>query len=290
MLRKPEWLKVRLGGGATYAGVSGTLASRGLHTICQSGRCPNQGECWASGTASFLIGGDTCTRRCGFCATRTACPLALDADEPRRLAQSVRLMGLSHVVITSVDRDDLPDGGAAHWVATVEAVRSLCPETTIEVLLPDFMGKEGALEAVLATHPEIVAHNMETVARLTPGVRSRARYDYSLSVIATMAASGLVTKSGLMLGLGESLDEVRATMRDLRDAGCHVLTLGQYLQPRGVNLPVARYVTPQEFEELGRAGYDMGFRYVESGPLVRSSFHAARALSACGVGGKRRGQ
>lgn len=281
--RKPDWLKVKLGGGSTYAEVNKVLETHGLHTICSSGRCPNQGECWACGTASFLIAGDICTRSCRFCATTTGRPLPLDPEEPARIAQSVKLMALSHAVITSVDRDDLPDGGAAHWVQTLLAVRALCPQTTLEVLLPDFMDKLGALEMVLAERPHIAAHNLETVRRLTPSVRSRATYERSLEVVRRIAESGLVSKSGVMLGLGETLDEVHEAMRDLRAVGCEVLTLGQYLQPTHANFPVARYVSPEEFDALRETAYSLGFRYVESGPLVRSSFHAARALEACGL-------
>ncbi len=285
--RKPEWLKVALGGGRTYAGVSELLGQHGLHTICASGRCPNQGECWTSGTATFMLLGNICTRACRFCATPTGTPLPPDLNEPLRVAHSVRQMGLRHVVLTSVDRDDLPDGGAQQWVEVVEAVREVNPGTTVEVLLPDFLGKPGALEAVLATRPELVGHNVETVERLSPEVRSRARYGYSLTVLERIARAGLVPKSGLMLGIGERRDEVLATMDDLLRVGCQVLTLGQYLQPRRENLNVARYLTPEEFRELGEAARAKGFRYVESGPLVRSSFHAERALEACGIGAKK---
>ncbi len=281
--RKPEWLKVALGGGHTYAGVSELLHQQGLHTICASGRCPNQGECWANGTASFMILGNICTRACRFCATQTGIPLPPDINEPTRLAHSIQRMNLRHVVVTSVDRDDLPDGGAQHWADVVEAIREANPTTTVEVLLPDFLAKPGALELVLATRPELVAHNLETVERLSPEVRSRARYDYSLSVLERIASAGLVPKSGLMLGIGEEKNEILATMDDLRAVGCQVLTLGQYLQPRRENLNVVRYLTPEEFDELGDIARAKGFRYVESGPLVRSSFHAERALLACGI-------
>ena len=283
-IRKPDWLKVALGGGEVYAGVGHTIATHGLHTICSSGRCPNQGECWSNGTASFLILGDVCTRRCGFCATKSGCPEAPDAHEPMRIARSVQLMGLKHAVITSVDRDDLPDGGAALWASVIEQVRHLCPRITLEALLPDFMGKDGALEHVLSTKPDIVAHNMETVERLTPSVRSKARYDYSLGVIERMAGAGLRAKSGLMLGLGEEWDEIVQTMRDLVSVGCKILTVGQYLQPNRRHLPVRRYYSPDEFAELADVARSMGFLYVESGPLVRSSFHAENALKACGLG------
>lgn len=281
--RKPDWLKVDLGGGASYAGVSRTLASRGLHTICSSGRCPNQGECWREGTATFMILGDVCTRRCRFCATASGRPLPPDGQEAVRVAQSAREMGLRHAVVTSVDRDDLADGGAAQWRALIRAMRRESPGTTLEVLLPDFMGKPFALERVLGEGPEIAAHNIETVERLTPEVRSRAQYRYSLGVLSRIAASDAVCKSGLMLGLGESHEEVLRTLRDLREAGVSVVTIGQYLQPTRRHYPVQRYVSPDEFAALREEAESMGFRYVESGPLVRSSFHAARALAACGV-------
>lgn len=282
-LRKPAWLKVELGGGAHYAEVAQQLSKEGLHTICASGRCPNQGECWRAGTATFMILGDICTRSCRFCATAYGRPLPPTPDEAQRVARSIRLMRLRHAVVTSVDRDDLPDGGAAQWVELVETVRRECPGVTIEVLLPDFKGKGAALERVLATKPDIAAHNMETVARLTPQVRSKAEYANSLEVVARIAQSGVVAKSGLMLGLGERQEEVLETMRDLRQVGCEVLTIGQYLRPREENWPVDRYVTPEEFELLKEEGLAMGFTYVESGPLVRSSFRAASALEACGI-------
>ncbi len=282
-MRKPDWLKIRIGGGDVYAGVSRTLEERGLHTICSSGRCPNQGECWAAGTATFLLLGNICTRSCRFCATPTGHPLPPDAAEPEKIAQSVKILQLKHVVLTSVDRDDLPDGGAAHWVRVVEAIRAVMPKTSVEVLLPDFMGKEGALAQVLSSRPDIVAHNIETIERITPHVRSRAQYRYSLEVLRQIADAGAVCKSGIMLGLGETLAEVEQTMVDLRSVGCAVLTIGQYLQPRRTHIPVERYVTPEEFERLGVRARVLGFRYVESGPLVRSSFHAEKALAACGL-------
>lgn len=284
--RKPAWLKIRLGGGQTYSGVSQTIQGYGLHTICSSGRCPNQGECWTSGTASFMILGNVCTRQCRFCATASGHPLPPDTNEPLRLATSIRLMGLRHAVITSVDRDDLPDGGAAIWVETIATVRELNPATTIEVLLPDFMGKPTALTCVLAAAPDVAAHNVETVERLTPTVRSRAKYRYSLGVLERISQSGYRTKSGLMLGLGEREAEVEQTLRDMLSAGVQYLTIGQYLQPRRENLPVLRYYTPEEFNALGQLARSLGFAYVESGPLVRSSFHAERALEACGVATK----
>ncbi len=284
LLRKPPWLKVHLGGAGSYAEVHSTLQREGLHTICASGRCPNQGECWNEGTATFMILGDRCTRSCRFCATATGHPLPPNPQEADRVVRSVQLLDLRHVVLTSVDRDDLPDGGAAQWVQLIQAIRTRCPNTTIETLLPDFKGKSGALETVIAARPDILAHNLETVARLTLQVRSKATYGYSLQVLQIMAASGIVTKSGLMLGLGEEPHEIREAIADLYRVGCQVLTLGQYLQPRVENWPVARYIPPQEFEDYKAYALSLGFRYVAAGPLVRSSFHAASALKACGVG------
>lgn len=283
ILRKPSWLKIGLGGGASYAGLNRMLEDGGLHTICQSGRCPNQGECWSDGTAAFMILGGICTRRCRFCATPTGAPHPPDPDEPVKLARVVRSLELKHAVFTSVDRDDLPDGGASHWVRTIERVREMNPNTTVEALLPDFMGKSGALECVAQARPEIAAHNVETVARLTPSVRSRAQYCYSLSVLEKLSKSGLIVKSGIMLGLGERPEEIEQTLRDIHSTGCSVITVGQYLQPSRSHHPVMRYVTPAEFEEYGALAYSIGYRYAESGPLVRSSFHADRALRACGV-------
>lgn len=282
-LRKPEWLRVNLGGGERYGEVSKLLESQGLHTICSSGRCPNQGECWREGTATFMILGDVCTRRCRFCATASGAPLPPSVEEAARVADSARAMRLRHVVVTSVDRDDLADGGAAQWCSVVRALRRECPAATIEALLPDFMGKPFALERVLSERPDIAAHNIETVERLTPSVRSHAKYRYSLDVLARIAGSGAVCKSGMMLGLGERQEEVLRTLRELREAGVCVVTLGQYLQPTHGHYPVERYVPPEEFSALRHEALRMGFRYVESGPLVRSSFHASRALAACGV-------
>ena len=282
-LRKPDWLKIRLGGGDTYAGVNRTLEERGLHTICASGRCPNQGECWQAGTATFLLLGNICTRSCRFCATTTGLPLPPDPEEPEKIAQSVRILGLKHVVLTSVDRDDLSDGGAAQWVKSIKAIQSANPKTTIEVLIPDFMNKSGALQQIIDAQPEIIAHNIETVERITPNIRSRARYHYSLDVLRKIAVAKALSKSGIMLGLGETRSEIIATMEDLREAGCQILTIGQYLQPRKSNVPVQRYIPPEEFAELTTEALHRGFRYVEAGPLVRSSFHAEKALAACGI-------
>jgi lipoyl synthase len=227
--------------------------------------------------------GNTCTRNCKFCATPTGKPPLPDINEPTKVAQSVRILSLKHVVLTSVDRDDLPDGGAQHWVRVVEKIRELNPDTTIEALLPDFLEKNGALEAVLAVKPEIVAHNIETVERITPSVRSRAQYRYSLGVLSRIASSGTICKSGMMLGLGETQEEIYATMYDLFNVGCQVLTLGQYLQPTKKHIPVQEYIRPEVFDLLAEKARTIGFRYVEAGPLVRSSFHAEKALTACGL-------
>ena len=277
-IRKPEWLKIKLGSDVTYDETRSVLQKHCLHTICTSGRCPNQGECWSRGTATFMIGGAICTRACKFCNTATGRPHPLDTDEPQHVAESVRALGLKHAVITSVDRDDLTDKGSAHWVETIRQVRTLCPGVTIEVLLPDFDGQEALIEPILRTRPEVVAHNMETVRRLTPVVRSRATYDCSLSVLAQIAEAGLPAKTGLMLGLGETQEEILETMDDLRQVGCSILTLGQYLQPTRRHYPVQEYVHPDRFAALRETALSKGFRHVESGPLVRSSYHAERHL------------
>ncbi|NDV79341.1 lipoyl synthase [Dysgonomonas sp. 511] len=277
-IKKPEWLKVKLGGEGGYSHTHNILESHGLHTICSSGRCPNQGECWGRGTATFMIGGDICTRSCKFCNTKTGKPLPLDTDEPMKVAESVKLMELKHAVVTSVDRDDLPDMGALHWVATINKIREVNPATTIEVLIPDFQGKPELVDMVCAAAPEVISHNMETVRRLTPQVRSAARYDVSLSVLARIAANGCKAKSGIMLGLGETTDEILETMDDLLSANCLVLTMGQYLQPTRRHLPVEAYIHPDEFSRLKEIALSKGFSHVESGPLVRSSYHAENCL------------
>ena len=277
-IRKPEWLKIKLGSDVTYDETRAVLQKHCLHTICTSGRCPNQGECWSRGTATFMIGGAVCTRACKFCNTETGRPLPLDPEEPRHVAESVRALGLKHAVVTSVDRDDLPDKGSAHWVETIRQIRELCPGVTIEVLIPDFDGQAELIAPILREHPEVVAHNMETVRRLTPVVRSRATYDCSLSVLAQIAEAGLPAKTGLMLGLGETQEEILETMDDLRQVNCSILTLGQYLQPTRRHYPVQEYVHPDRFAELRDIALDKGFRHVESGPLVRSSYHAERHL------------
>ncbi len=277
-IRKPEWLKIKLGSDVTYDETRAVLQKHCLHTICTSGRCPNQGECWSRGTATFMIGGAVCTRACKFCNTETGRPLPLDPEEPRHVAESVRALGLKHAVVTSVDRDDLPDKGSAHWVDTIRQIRELCPGVTIEVLIPDFDGQAELIAPILQERPEVVAHNMETVRRLTPIVRSRATYDCSLSVLAQIAEAGLPAKTGLMLGLGETQAEILETMDDLRQVNCSILTLGQYLQPTRRHYPVQEYVHPDHFAELREIALDKGFRHVESGPLVRSSYHAERHL------------
>ncbi|WP_308592823.1 lipoyl synthase [uncultured Porphyromonas sp.] len=277
-IRKPEWLKIKLGSDVTYDETRAVLQKHCLHTICTSGRCPNQGECWSRGTATFMIGGAVCTRACKFCNTETGRPLPLDPAEPRHVAESVRALGLKHAVVTSVDRDDLPDKGSAHWVETIRQIRELCPSVTIEVLIPDFDGQAELIAPILQERPEVVAHNMETVRRLTPIVRSRATYDCSISVLAQIAEAGLPAKTGLMLGLGETQEEILDTMDDLRQVQCSILTLGQYLQPTRRHYPVQEYVHPDRFTELREIALGKGFRHVESGPLVRSSYHAERHL------------
>lgn len=275
-LRLPEWLRIRLPTTDAFAHTRALLDELNLHTVCQSARCPNHWECWSKGTATFMIAGDRCTRACGFCAVTTARPFALEVDEPARVAEATRRMGLKHVVITAVARDDLPDGGADHFRQTIEAVRNLNPETIIEVLTPDFNDRDAAIDAVLSARPHIFNHNLETVRRLTPRVRSRATYERSLSVLekAKTRAPGLYTKSGLMLGLGETQEEIFSALSDLRRVGCDILTLGQYLQPTLRHLSVVQYVEPAIFDEYGRQARGMGFLHVASGPMVRSSYHA----------------
>ncbi|MBE0661087.1 MAG: lipoyl synthase [Bacteroidales bacterium] len=276
--RKPSWLRIKLPGGEGYRKVKQIVEGHGLHTICSSGNCPNLGECWGAGTATFMILGEICTRSCRFCATLTGKPLPLDDQEPQRVAQSVKLMNLKHCVITSVDRDDLEDGGASIWAETVKAVRKENPGTTIEVLIPDFQENKDHLQLVLDQKPNITAHNLETVRRLTPIVRSAANYDRSLQVIKWIAESGLTAKSGIMLGLGETYEEIMETMGDLLKAGCKVLTIGQYLQPSIKHLPVEEYIHPDIFARYREEGLKRGFRVVESNPLVRSSYHAEHQL------------
>lgn len=277
-IRKPEWLKISIGANERYTETKRIVESHCLHTICSSGRCPNMGECWGKGTATFMIGGDICTRCCKFCNTQTGKPLPLDMEEPTHLAESIALMKLSHAVITSVDRDDLPDLGAAHWACTIREIKRLNPETTIEVLIPDFQGRKELVSQVIEAQPEIISHNMETVKRITPLVRSAARYETSLEVIRQIADSGITAKSGIMVGLDETPEEVEELMDDLRRAGCQILTIGQYLQPSHKHYPVAEYVTPAQFASYKETGLAKGFDQVESAPLVRSSYHAEKQV------------
>jgi lipoic acid synthetase len=277
-ISKPKWLRVKLPTGENYKKVRGLVDEHKLHTICESGNCPNMGECWGEGTATFMILGNICTRSCGFCAVATGKPLEADIFEPARVAQSVKLMGVKHAVITSVDRDDLPDGGSEIWASTVRAIRRQSPGTTLETLIPDFMGKWDNLQRIIDVAPEIVSHNLETVRRLTKQVRIQAKYDRSLEVLLRLKQGGMRTKSGVMLGLGESEQEVLETMEDLRSVKVDILTLGQYLQPTPKHLPVAEFITPEKFQEYKELGMKMGFRYIESGPLVRSSYHAEKHI------------
>jgi lipoic acid synthetase len=269
--RKPEWLKIKL----PHTNLP-EIGRRRLHTICSSGLCPNRGECWDAGTATFMIGGDVCTRSCRFCNVKTGRPDALDPDEPERIAASVNELHLRHAVITSVDRDDLPDFGASHWIKVVETVKAKNPDTTIEALIPDFQGRGELIDRLLDARPEVVSHNLETVRRLSSRVRSRATYDCSLEVIRRIASYGLVAKSGIMLGLGETHDEILETMDDLLAVGCSVMTIGQYLQPSRSNIEVVEYIHPETFAEYRRTGKEKGFTHIESSPLVRSSYHAER--------------
>ena len=277
-LRKPKWLKVKLPTGENYRKVRALVSEHKLHTICESGSCPNMGECWGEGTATFMILGNICTRSCGFCNVQTGRPEEVDIYEPGRVAQSVKLMTVKHAVITSVDRDDLKDGGSEIWAQTIRAIRQQSPETTMETLIPDFAGKWENLQVIIDVAPEIVSHNLETVRRLTKQVRIQAKYDRSLEVLFRLKKGGMRTKSGIMLGLGETPEEVIESMQDLRSVNVDILTLGQYLQPSPKHLPVAEFITPEKFEEYRVLGLEMGFRYVESGPLVRSSYHAEKHL------------
>ncbi len=275
--RLPEWLRIKLPTSDSFAHTRGLLDELKLHTVCESAKCPNHWECWSKGTATFMIAGDRCTRACGFCAVSTAKPFALEADEPARVAEAAKRMRLRHVVITAVARDDLADGGAEHFRQTIELVRNACPGIVIEVLTPDFLDRDEAIDCVLAARPEIFNHNLETVRRLTPSVRSRATYDRSLSVLAKVkqkAGDAIYTKSGLMLGLGETEEELLTAMNDLRRAGCELLTLGQYLQPTIKHLPVVEFVAPEKFARYKVLAEEMGFQHVASGPMVRSSYHA----------------
>jgi lipoic acid synthetase len=275
---RPDWLKVRLPTGPTYENLRRLMRSKELHTVCEEAHCPNMAECWGAGTATFMILGDTCTRSCGFCAVKTGRPGIVDADEPQRVGAAVAQMQLGHAVVTSVNRDELADGGAEIFAETIREIRRQSPGTSVEVLIPDFVGRPESLDAVLAARPEILNHNVETVPRLYPRVRPQARYDRSLEVLRRTKerAPDLVCKSGIMVGLGETQDEVLGTMRDIAAQGTDILTVGQYLRPSPVHLPIERYWAPSEFDELRDEGMRMGFDHVEAGPLVRSSYHAER--------------
>lgn len=277
-LRKPNWLKVKLPTGKAYKQVKSLVKGNSLHTICESGHCPNIGECWGEGTATFMILGNICTRSCGFCSVATGRPLATDYSEPKRVADSIRLMKVKHAVITSVDRDDLQDGGSEIWAMTINEIRNISPTTTLETLIPDFKANANQIQKIIEVKPEIVSHNLETVRRLTKKVRIQAKYDRSLITLQILKSGGMKTKSGMMLGLGETEVEVIASMKDLRSVGVSVLTLGQYLQPTSKHLPVVEFVNPLQFQKLKEIGLEMGFRFVESGPLVRSSYHAEKHL------------
>ena len=276
--KKPDWLRVKLPTGKEYLHVRELVDTHKLHTICQSGNCPNMGECWGAGTTTFMILGNICTRSCGFCSVATGKPLAADWDEPKRIALSVKLMKVKHCVITSVDRDDLKDGGSEIWALTINEIRKESPATTLETLIPDFAGNWENLQRIIDVKPEIVSHNMETVRRLTKQVRIQAKYERSLEVLKRLKEGGMKTKSGIMLGLGETEEEVLESMDDLRNVGLDVLTLGQYLQPTKQHLPVKEFIHPDKFAEYKIIGLQKGFRFVESGPLVRSSYHAEKHL------------
>ena len=277
-IKKPKWLRVKLPTGENYRKVRGLVDEHKLHTICESGSCPNMGECWGEGTATFMILGNVCTRSCGFCGVQTGKPDPVDMFEPGRVANSVKIMGVKHAVITSVDRDDLKDGGSEIWSQTVRAIRQQSPGTTLETLIPDFAGNWSNLQVIIDVAPEIVSHNLETVRRLTKQVRIQAKYDRSLEVLFRLKKGGMRTKSGVMLGLGETEQEVLETMQDLRSVQVDILTLGQYLQPTPKHLPVAEFIEPEQFAYYQKIGLEMGFRFVESGPLVRSSYHAEKHL------------
>ena len=279
ILRKPDWLKISLPRGENYLRVKGIVESNGLHTICTSGKCPNLSECWAAGTATFMILGDICSRSCKFCATHSGKPLPVDKDEPKKIAHSIKAMKLKHVVLTSVDRDDLDDGGSSLWASTIREIREICPCTTIETLIPDFRGQSDHIQKVINERPEIISHNLETVERLTPMVRSAAQYQRSLKVLKQVSESGITAKSGIMVGLGEKESEVLETMDDLRKVNCRIFTIGQYLQPTRMHLPVFEYVTPEQFEKYRIKGLEKGFTHVESKPLVRSSYHAEKHVN-----------
>ncbi len=276
--RKPKWLKVKLPTGKKYKNVREITKSYQLHTICESGNCPNMGECWGEGTATFMILGNICTRSCGFCNVKTGRPLPVDVLEPQKVAQSIKLMNIKHAVITSVDRDELKDGGSSIWAETIRAIRKINPETTMETLIPDFKGNKEDVQRIIDAAPEVVSHNMETVRRLTKKVRIQAKYERSLEVLRLLGLGGMKTKSGIMLGLGETQDEIIQTMHDLRNVGVSIMTLGQYLQPTKKHLSVFEFITPDKFDEYREIGLKLGFKHVESGPLVRSSYHAEKHI------------
>mgnify|MGYP006163316295 FL=1 len=277
-IKKPKWLKVKLPTGQAYKAIRGITKSHDLHTICESGNCPNMGECWGAGTATFMILGNICTRSCGFCNVMTGRPLSVDVLEPKKVARSVQLMKVKHAVITSVDRDDLKDGGASIWVETINEIRKENPETTMETLIPDFKGRLKDIQPIIDVAPEVVSHNMETVRRLTKKVRIQAKYDRSLDVLRFLNEGGIKTKSGIMLGLGETEAEVVETMHDLREVGVSIMTIGQYLQPSKKHLSVLEFITPAQFDKYKEIGLSLGFQYVESSPLVRSSYHAEKHI------------
>ena len=275
-MKKPEWLKIRLRGNEHFAETKRIVESHCLHTICTSGKCPNMGECWSRGTATFMIAGEICTRSCRFCNTLTGKPLPLDPREPGRVAESVRLMQLKHAVVTSVDRDDLPDLGAGHWAATIREIKAVNPGTSLEVLIPDFQGRLDLVDLVVDAHPEIISHNMDTVRRISPTVRSAAKYETSLAVLRHIAERGVTAKTGIMVGLGETEEEVWELMDDVLNQGVRILTIGQYLQPSRKNIPVSEYIHPDQFAAYREKALEKGFRHVESAPLVRSSYHAEK--------------
>lgn len=275
-IKKPNWLRVKLPTGESYKHVRDLVDTHKLHTICESGNCPNMGECWGAGTATFMILGNVCTRSCGFCAVATGRPEPVDWDEPQRVAEAIYLMKVKHAVITSVDRDELKDGGSTIWYNTIRAVKELNPDTTLETLIPDFKGIKDQIQRIIDASPEVVSHNIETVERLTKKVRIQAKYWRSMEVLRTLKEGGMRVKSGIMLGLGETREEVIRTLHDLKDNGVDVVTIGQYLQPTRQHLPVDRFVHPDEFAEYREIGYGLGIDYVESGPLVRSSYHSEK--------------
>ncbi len=278
--RKPDWLKIQLPNTSDYKWMNQTIRDNKLHTICTSGKCPNAAECWGAGTATFMILGDICTRSCKFCNVKTGKPLAVDVMEPLRIARSIQIMKLKHAVITSVDRDDLEDGGVEIWYKTIKKVKEMNTGITQEVLIPDFNGLRHLLQRIIDARPEVISHNLETVRRITPIIRSRAKYDISLDVLRFIANNNVVAKTGMMLGLGEKEEEVIETMKDAFNAGVKVFTLGQYLQPSKDHLPVVEYITPEQFAKYEKIGIELGFKYVESGPMVRSSYHAERHINA----------